>query len=503
MQDNSDLPFDEHITKITKDYNIPNEFLIEQYYNEIHNLNIIDILSKSGSESFDTYLDRYYNLNNQFKDYMTKRLAKVSPVSQLKEFSHIEQLRDDVRYHGMRIQFYDPKYDYKNRNVPKFGDYNTIENVKIRSPDDYKNNVNVNVKSPLGGLTNQQIKYSPFVCLRHDTLMESIIDIFERGGLEHRLLLGKEGIPVKPGYAGAYPEESVEDTAKGQLQFPGSYFYIENQRNLLLQSPLNKYDIRYPDKDRDKVTLMFSLALLQQKNWHLNMIDNYGAITNETFSPITLSKYLTELPILYGYNECGVGYCREELVIHDKVPLKFCEGIIVKAERTKRLLSVHLRHFELDIPVYLESDEFILSLVNLQFVRHINQFDEMNPSPPNYCYTGNKGDSPYEVGLDEQLSLFDHINPYTLKYVRSDDRPGKTNQYDANGKMFNVNEENIYMVNQTLKNCNINEQYDGTNDAKVYHKIEDKMEDIYFGSGVRPIVRSEPPFRYTPDYYKL
>jgi hypothetical protein len=373
--------------------------------------------------------------------------------------------------------------------------------------------------SKLGGLTSDQILQSPFVFIQHYTEIESIENIIQRGGLEHRLLLGKSGIKARTGSAGAYEFSKVEDSAKNQRQFPGTYFYLKSQRDLLnlttinhLDNPLELYE--------NQISMIFSLALLQQKNWHLNIKDNYGVISNTTFSPQTLGKYLYLLPTLYGDKECDQGVCNEELIFHDKVSLKFCEGLMVFNLDTEQKLKNILRKYNLNIPVYVSSDDFLKSMVNVQFVNFLDDYSELDPSYPNYCYTNSKGETPYGYeGVDEDMDdmdesleyryieSFDLINPYTLKRVITTETNDKDLQshpekYDINGKIFDINEENKYLWNVMLQNCGIHEKYSKKEEEKLYHKIENKMEDVYFGTMSRSNVDQYPPFKYSPEYYK-
>jgi len=249
------------------------------------------------------------------------------------------------------------------------------------------------------------------------------------------------------------------------------------------------------------ITFIFSLALLQQQNWHANIQDNYGEINNITFSPNQLIKNLHLLQPMYGNNESENGFIKPEFVFHDSIPLKFVELIIVANINDIQKVQEILNKYKLEILVKLESDDLYKSMTNLEFIKYIDQYNELSSNVPNYCYTnvvattpydyegyGNPTDNEYKVDYGN-YQIFLNENPYTLKNLKYDDD--------------RIKEEDKYLWNMTLQNCGIKEEYKEENQEHYYKMIENKMEDIYFGSGIRPKVLEYPPFKYTPEYYNI
>lgn len=482
-------------TILKKKIKLPTFYQVEQYINNYHSAYIIDIINAAPANAVELSLGSYlakYRVYNLLDDYINARLAKIfSGVNIRKDDTiYATQIRDGVKYQIYRIVVILVDNLFSPISLPLWENNAIVESVRLRSPTDYI--PDITKRSKLGGLTNEQIFLSPFCHLKHFTEFESLETILSQGGLKHRLLLGAEGLAARTGGAGSYGVSNVEVSAKNQRQFPGSYFYIQSQRALLNQTKINELDVE--KVELNLVDMIFSLALLQQRNWHLNITDNYGKINNITFSPTTLPRLLNKLPTLYGRTDCHLGFCREELIIHDKVSIDFCEGLVVANEEYKIKVQNLLQKYALNIPVYIKSDTFLKSLVNVQFVKHLDDYDRLDPSPPSYCYTNNVGATPYGYeGYDPYVSeeddeyggvrQFDGINPYTLEGVES------------------TEEDEEYLWNKMLANCGIDDTYTPEREEELYQKIEAKMDEIYFGDKIRPEVKDYPPFKYTPDYY--
>lgn len=103
----------------------------------------------------------------------------------------------------------------------------------------------------------------------------------------------------------------------GTDQFPGVYFTLITKDNLLTEELLFK---RY--------CLIFSKNLLKQHNYHINITDNNGFITeNNTYFPYNLKEAVEEIKknSLISPSETDINYhLMNEVIFHDPVPFEYC-----------------------------------------------------------------------------------------------------------------------------------------------------------------------------------
>jgi len=356
----------------------------------------------------------------------------------------------------------------------------------LKTPEEYYNNIILTDKykdiSKFGGLTEEQIKASPFCYLYHSTKYESLENIFKYGGIDHRLSIGQK-IKMEPGLSGTYQYRSKRLVYKKDkiTQYPGVYCRLMSQKELLKYSPINT---EYCD-------IIISLSILKQKNYHINATDQNGAINNLSFSPNNISKYLHLLEWLYdtGKNVLNMPH---EVIFHDKINLELIGGIIAYTQEHKIKYETLIYEHNLNIPVYLMTKEYANQLSKFQLIN--SDIDDMylNYIEPQYCYTGGT--------LKEYYITFIPYNPYTEKSLY---------MYPKNRL-----EENIYLYNIQLKNCDIDDELINCDideelincyidDEYIYDAklLEYKMKKIYFDGISRPKAIEYPPFKYTPEYY--
>ena len=361
-----------------------------------------------------------------------------------------------------------------------------ISPVDLKTQKDYHESIikpgKDKLRSPFGGMTREQFEASSLVCLIHITYdIESIVDAWK---LDHRLSVSRAGIPVHPGLAGAYfgEESSIEESAYKQRQFPGIYTTPTSQLDLL-----NKDYGIYPIRP-GYVTLILSLSLLEQRNWHLNSRDNYGSIDNLTFTPETLPTLLPKLKQLWGLHESKSGDLWDpEIVFHDAISLDFVEAILVDNEIMRRGIESMV---EGKIPVLVRSKDLYKELASRRFFRGE---DQLSSSPPQYCYTGILGDWAEEDGPHASDAVTFHAdNPYTLMNLNRQVSPKQ------------LEEENAYIWQKRLNLCGIPERYSPEKEELLFRMVEDQIQKIYFEDGPRIPVSPEdyPPWRYTPESYR-
>lgn len=361
----------------------------------------------------------------------------------------------------------------------------TITPFILKTPKDYVSKIIDNGKhkqsSILGGMTREQLKASGLVSLIHITY--DIDNIIRTAKIDHRLSLSREGIPVIGGMAGAYfPEPTIEQSAYGQRQFPGIYSFIYSQIDFLQQ--------KLPEvlTDDGSVTLVLPLSLMEQRNWHLNSVDNYGAINNITFTPKTLPSYLSKLMGLWGIRKCGYrggDVCDPEIIFHDSIPLDIVELIIAHSEESKTRIESLLRGR--NIPVQTESKELYYELA----ARTLFKGEELlSSAEPQYCYTGVLGTDAEDIITSNDVQGFNENNPYTLRNIKY--------------KPEQIVEEDGYIWQKRLDLCGIKEIYTREREDELFKMIEDRMQQIYFEDAPRTPVQNEdqPPWKYTPEYYR-
>ena len=123
-------------------------------------------------------------------------------------------------------------------------------------------------RSPLGGLTKEQILTGPYVAIAHATPTSNFRKIMKEGWLQSRIERGRQGKKVAHSLAGNYMEweetgapPPMAQSARNLAQFPGIYTHLVTCWNDRWMS-------------RGNVIFVFSLALLKQTNWHLNIKDS-------------------------------------------------------------------------------------------------------------------------------------------------------------------------------------------------------------------------------------
>ena len=361
-----------------------------------------------------------------------------------------------------------------------------ITPLQLKTPGQYTRQIistgKDRLRSPLGGMTREQLLASQLVFLQHITFdPEHVIASWK---LDSRLNISREGRPVHVGLAGAYMEEwMMETSAYNQKQFPGIYTSPVSQVDLLSK------EMEFSTLPSNWVQLVLPLSLLEQRNWHLNAKDEYGNINNMTFSPATLPTFLPKLNQLYGIHESKKGEVwTPEVVFHDPISLDFAQAIIVKThemkERIERLLQGRPQ-----IPVLISSKDLYKRMAGMQFFKGE---DRLDPSPPQYCYTGVEGESIEERVSADDVVTFQTENPYTMvNFYSRTTRP-------------QLDQENNYIWQKRLDLCGIPEEYSPDRKEELFRRIEDRMQDLYYNNVPRTPVTPEdqPPWKYTPEYYR-
>lgn len=118
-------------------------------------------------------------------------------------------------------------------------------------------------------------------------------------------------------FAWKYLKPSSLDSPDSYDQFPGVYFTLITKDNLISES---LFPYRYG--------LLFSRNLLKQFNYHINISDNNGMITEtNTYFPWNLSEAVAKINAnaKLPRAESGVDSLHmNEVIFHDPIPMEFC-----------------------------------------------------------------------------------------------------------------------------------------------------------------------------------
>ena len=130
----------------------------------------------------------------------------------------------------------------------------------------------------------------------------------------------------------------------GTDQFPGVYFSLITKDNLLTEE-------LFPGK----YCLIFSRNLLKQFNYHINVTDNNGYITEKnTFFPWSIKEAVKKIKknSKKGEKETGINYhLMNEVIFHDKVPMKYCCIDFSKSNKNIWFRQTNRNRFLPDYPI--------------------------------------------------------------------------------------------------------------------------------------------------------
>lgn len=165
-------------------------------------------------------------------------------------------------------------------------------------------------------------------------------------------------------------------------QFPGVYLTL-----------ITKYNIESEKLYPGKYVLIFSRKLLNQKNYHINIHDNNGMITEtNTYYPWNIKEAVDKIKKSTENTTMNeVNTTRNEVVFHDPISMDYlCE--VIEFPTAKELAEYS------DI-----SYNFYLSNSDLPREKNENKFEPDMLKEPFYCYpqTDYKGDN---TAMDEKLS---------------------------------------------------------------------------------------------------
>lgn len=110
-------------------------------------------------------------------------------------------------------------------------------------------------------------------------------------------------------------------------QFPGVFVTLVTESTLE-----DEFDNLFYQEDNqsNSVFLVLGVQLLNQQNYHFNLNDNNGDITDDTYYPWNMKNAYEDLPkaIDFFKNTPGERYFGNELVFHDPIPVSFVAHVM-------------------------------------------------------------------------------------------------------------------------------------------------------------------------------
>jgi len=158
-------------------------------------------------------------------------------------------------------------------------------------------------------------------------------------------------------------------------QFPGVYLSLITKYNI-------KKDLLYPGK----YLIILSRKLLLQQNYHINLTDHNGIISEKnTYFPWNLDKCIRKYKRFLLKNKYTITH--NEVIFHDNIDMKYCCGIIgilkndIYVYRNEFLPTIKIENKEdpdmTKLPFYCYPFEYMYDGVPLPVPKSSNKWYEM------------------------------------------------------------------------------------------------------------------------------
>ena len=171
---------------------------------------------------------------------------------------------------------------------------------------------------------------SQFTALTHFTSFRNFVKLMDSKALYTAVEREKFGIM----YDGIASEtfKFSEQLANGDWgEFPGVYMSAKTVHDI--GNSLEDY------YDMADLILVFSTALLNRPDYHLNIVDNNGYISHRSFIRETLNQYPNQSEFVNLFTDKHGFYPGNEIVFHNYVPLDFLQEIWVSNSCHKNVVQ--------------------------------------------------------------------------------------------------------------------------------------------------------------------
>lgn len=233
-------------------------------------------------------------------------------------------------------------------------------------------------------------------------------------------------------------------------QFPGVYF------SLITIDNIDREQL-YPGNN----VLIFSCKLLKQKNYHINIHDNNGFITEtNTYYPWNINDAVDKIASITKKNknldrEGNIVKTNNEVVFHDPISMKYlCETI--NAPTSTEIMNLTKKKYDR----YVSNPNYFLPKRQIK-----NNIEPDMSKEPFYCYlqleTSYKEDNT-ETELDETLSSSDNF----LKTIASVCNITDIDTSNEKKDIINKIKANMKYLYSNRKNQNIEALIEFTNKEK-------------------------------------
>lgn len=170
--------------------------------------------------------------------------------------------------------------------------------------------------------------------MTHSTKCVNIPSILKSGYVKSVLELTESNTKYESSNDEGYGFSRVDDG-----EFPGCFFGVLTVDDIGKRWNGDIGNLSVDRADNNVVSLIFSTVLLKQSNWHANLEDNMGYITNKTFSKPSLEKFSN---CLKKEKQRIYGVLSTEVVFHDKVSVASLQEIWVRDNKYIDILKKKL-----------------------------------------------------------------------------------------------------------------------------------------------------------------
>jgi hypothetical protein len=214
------------------------------------------------------------------------------------------------------------------------------------------------------------------VALIHTTHINNLDSIIKQNGLYTKIKLHQ----LQQDYTRGDQCSIGEDCSVTSNEYPGIFMSIVLNKEIGSSWP-PEYIGNISVIDDDYITLVFSPILLKQKNYHANLYDNMGFITENTYSHHNIDDFINKINVMQEN--------MAEIVFHDNITLNTLLQVwttsVNSQHKVNRILSNNNLNIKVlnikTIPNISLSDDKYCKLDNSELPKYIDVETE-----PNFCY---------------------------------------------------------------------------------------------------------------------
>lgn len=162
-----------------------------------------------------------------------------------------------------------------------------------------------------------------FLCFYHSTYKSNLLRILK----ERRVMSPFERCLANVKADALYVANDGGGCPLSRFEFPGLYM------NAL---PVHRAGTVRNSEEMEDIAIVFPIDILEQHNWHFNIIDQNGYINQNTFCKATEDQIPNMKNVIEFYEKTNKYYPGNELVFHDGIPIELVCEIWVTNRKTKK-----------------------------------------------------------------------------------------------------------------------------------------------------------------------